>query len=55
MPYVNIKAFEKGIFENYTDGIKCNLCENDDLLMVLGWCKDKDILVKLRKVLLVQH
>ncbi len=33
-PYMNIKAFEKGIFEEYTDGIKCNLCEEGDLLMV---------------------
>jgi len=34
VPYINIKAFEKGIFDNYTDGVKCNLCEDDDLLMV---------------------
>lgn len=33
-PYINIKAFEKGIFDEYTDGIKCNLCEDGDLLMV---------------------
>ncbi len=33
-PYVNIKVFEKGIFEKYTDGKKCNLCEEGDLLMV---------------------
>ncbi|MDZ7725574.1 MAG: restriction endonuclease subunit S [candidate division KSB1 bacterium] len=33
-PYVNIKAFEKGIFEEYTNGEKCNLCEEGDLLMV---------------------
>jgi len=33
-PYVNIKAFEKGIFEEYTDGEKCNLCQEGDLLMV---------------------
>jgi type I restriction enzyme S subunit len=33
-PYVNIKAFEKGIFEEYTDGEKCNLCDDGDLLMV---------------------
>ncbi len=33
-PYINIKAFEKGIFEQYTDGEKCNLCEEGDLLMV---------------------
>jgi len=34
IPYINIKAFEKGIFAQYTDGIKCNLCNDDDLLMV---------------------
>ncbi len=34
IPYINIKAFEKHIFEEYTDGIKCNLCEDGDLLMV---------------------
>lgn len=33
-PYVNIKAFEKGIFEEYTDGENCNLCNEGDLLMV---------------------
>jgi type I restriction enzyme S subunit len=33
-PYINIKAFEKGIFEEYTDGVKCNLCNDGDLLMV---------------------
>lgn len=33
-PYINIKAFEKGIFDEYTDGVKCNLCEDGDLLMV---------------------
>lgn len=33
-PYINIKAFEKGIFEEYTNGEKCNLCEDGDLLMV---------------------
>lgn len=33
-PYINIKAFEKGIFDEYTNGIKCNLCEDGDLLMV---------------------
>ena len=32
--YINIKAFEKGIFDEYTNGIKCNLCEEKDLLMV---------------------
>jgi len=34
IPYINIKAFEKGIFENFTDGFKCNLCNDGDLLMV---------------------
>lgn len=33
-PYINIKAFEKGIFGEYTNGEKCNLCNDDDLLMV---------------------
>jgi len=34
LPYINIKAFEKGIYAEYTDGIKCNLCNDGDLLMV---------------------
>jgi type I restriction enzyme S subunit len=34
IPYINIKAFEKGIFDEYTDGEKCNLCDDGDLLMV---------------------
>lgn len=34
VPYINIKAFEKGIFDEYTDGVKCNLCNEGDLLMV---------------------
>lgn len=34
IPYINIKAFEKGIYDEYTDGVKCNLCEDGDLLMV---------------------
>lgn len=33
-PYVNIKAFEKGIIEAYTDGEKCNFCSENDFLMV---------------------
>ncbi|MFZ2795372.1 MAG: restriction endonuclease subunit S [Prolixibacteraceae bacterium] len=33
-PYINIKAFEYGVFDEYTDGDKCNLCEDGDLLMV---------------------
>lgn len=34
IPYINIKAFEKGIYDEYTDGFKCNLCNDGDLLMV---------------------
>jgi type I restriction enzyme S subunit len=34
VPYVNIKAFEKKIIENYTDGIGCVICEENDFLMV---------------------
>jgi len=34
IPYINIKAFEKGIIDEYTNGEKCNLCNDDDLLMV---------------------
>ena len=34
VPYINIKAFEKGIITEYCDGLKCNLCDDDDLLMV---------------------
>lgn len=34
VPYINIKAFEKGIIDEYTNGDKCNLCEDGDLLMV---------------------
>lgn len=34
IPYINIKAFEKGIFAEYTNGVKCNLCEEKDLVMV---------------------
>lgn len=34
IPYINIKAFEKGIFTEYTNGVKCNLCDDADLLMV---------------------
>ena len=34
IPYINIKAFEKGIIDEYTNGEKCNLCEDGDLLMV---------------------
>lgn len=34
LPYVNIQAFEKNIVEEYTDGVGCVLCEEDDFLMV---------------------
>lgn len=34
IPYVNIKAFEKKVFEQFTDGEKCTLCETDDVLIV---------------------
>ncbi len=34
IPYVNIKAFEQGIIDEYTNGQGCVLCENGDFLMV---------------------
>lgn len=34
MPYIDIKAFEKKIFREFTDGEKCNLCNEDDILLV---------------------
>ncbi|MDI1234539.1 MAG: restriction endonuclease subunit S [bacterium] len=34
VPYINIKAFEKGIISEYTNGEKCNIANDDDLLMV---------------------
>jgi type I restriction enzyme S subunit len=34
IPYVNIKAFEQNIIDEYTDGVGCVLCEDDDFLMV---------------------
>ena len=34
IPYITIKAFEKGIFEKYTDGIDSRLCNTDDVLIV---------------------
>lgn len=34
IPYVNIKAFEKGIIDEFTDGDGCVLCEQGDFLMV---------------------
>ncbi len=34
LPYVDIKAFEKNNIARYTDGEKCLICENDDILLV---------------------
>ena len=34
IPYVNIKAFEKNIIDEYTDGKGCVFCEEGDFLMV---------------------
>ena len=34
IPYVNIKAFEKNIVNEYTDGVGCVFCEDGDFLMV---------------------
>lgn len=34
MPYVDIKAFEKGIIDNYTNDEKCLPCNDGDLLIV---------------------
>jgi type I restriction enzyme, S subunit len=34
IPYVNIKAFEKNIIDEYTDGEGCVICEDGDFLMV---------------------
>ena len=34
IPYVDIKAFEKGIVDNYTDGENCTFCKPDDVLIV---------------------
>lgn len=34
IPYVNIKAFEKKLIDEYTDGFGCVLCEDNDFLMV---------------------
>ena len=34
IPYINIKAFERGLFDEYTDGTRCNLCNDGDILMV---------------------
>lgn len=34
IPYVNIKAFEKNVIDEYTDGVDCVACEKGDFLMV---------------------
>jgi len=34
IPYINIKAFETGVVDEYTDGDKCQICGKDDVLMV---------------------
>lgn len=34
LPYVDIQAFEKGEVSSYTDGEKCLLCEDGDILIV---------------------
>ncbi len=34
IPYINIKAFEKNIIDEYTDGVGCALCDDGDFLMV---------------------
>jgi type I restriction enzyme S subunit len=34
VPYVNIKAFEKNVIDEYTDGVGCVLCDEGDFLMV---------------------
>ena len=34
IPYVDIKAFEKRIVDNYTDGENCTFCKPDDVLIV---------------------
>lgn len=34
IPYVDIKAFEKGVVDNYTDGENCTFCKPDEVLIV---------------------
>ena len=34
IPYVDIKAFEKGMVDNYTNGENCTFCKPDDVLIV---------------------
>ncbi len=33
-PYINIEAFEKGIYSSYSDGENCRFCSAEDFLMV---------------------
>ncbi len=34
LPYVDIKAFERNEVQNYTDGVKCVPCDENDVLIV---------------------
>jgi type I restriction enzyme S subunit len=34
IPYIDIRAFEKGEIRFYTDGVKCRICEKNDILLV---------------------
>lgn len=34
IPYINIKAFELNVIDEYTDGVGCVFCSNNDLVMV---------------------
>jgi len=34
IPYIDIKAFEKNIYRNYTDGFGCRFCREGDILIV---------------------
>lgn len=34
IPYIDIKAFEKGIIDKYTDGENCRFCYEEDILIV---------------------
>lgn len=34
LPYIDIEAFEKGVFKSFTDGEKCVICDDSDFLMV---------------------
>ncbi|MBF0112962.1 MAG: restriction endonuclease subunit S, partial [Desulfamplus sp.] len=33
-PYIDIKAFEEGVFDSWTDGEGCRFCSESDLIMV---------------------